>query len=88
MEQDGNLLHLRWDAVPLLSDQVIMGAMLIFEDITETVSLISRMEDWERLATVGRLPPAWPMKSAIHWLRQVRRSSFSAGWIMKISAES
>lgn len=55
LEQDGNLLHLRWDAVPLLSDKIIMGAMLIFEDITETVSLISRMEDWERLATVGEV---------------------------------
>jgi signal transduction histidine kinase len=55
LEQEGNLLHLRWDAVPLLSDKIIMGAMLIFEDITETVNQISRMEDWERLATVGEV---------------------------------
>ncbi|MEW6182904.1 MAG: ATP-binding protein [Bacillota bacterium] len=50
------MLHLKWDVTPLLDDNgAITGAILIFEDVTEAVTLRRRMEDCERLITAGEV---------------------------------
>ncbi|MDO9536066.1 MAG: ATP-binding protein [Bacillota bacterium] len=49
------LIHLSWDLIPLLQEDVISGAILIFEDVTETVNMQGHKEDWERLATAGEV---------------------------------
>jgi|Deesub1362A_J573_1020465.scaffolds.fasta_scaffold00080_105 signal transduction histidine kinase len=49
-------LHLIWDIAPLRRDDgVIVGAVLILEDVTETVHLHRRMQEWEKLATAGQV---------------------------------
>ncbi|MEW5785799.1 MAG: ATP-binding protein [Bacillota bacterium] len=49
-------LHLRWDALPLVSGKGdITGALLLIEDITEQVNLFQEIRDWERLATAGEV---------------------------------
>lgn len=49
------LIHLSCDVIPLLQEDVISGAILIFEDVTETVNILTHKEDWERLATSGEV---------------------------------
>ena len=51
-----NLLHLRWDALPLITEEGdITGVILLFEDITEQVNLFREIRDWEKLATAGEV---------------------------------
>lgn len=49
-------VHLIWDAAPIRGNKgEIVGAILLFEDITETLSLTRQLKEWERLATAGEV---------------------------------
>lgn len=49
-------LYLKWDVAPIHRDDgASMGAILMFEDITEVLHLRTRMREWERLATAGEV---------------------------------
>lgn len=51
-----NALYLCWDAVPLRrEDGSVTGAIVVFEDATETVVLRRKIRDWEKLATAGEV---------------------------------
>jgi len=53
-EGDG-IIHLSCDVIPLLKKEVISGAILIFEDVTEAVNIQKHKDDWERLVTAGEV---------------------------------
>lgn len=49
-------VHLIWDVAPIRGNKgEIAGAILLFEDITETLSLTRQLKEWERLATAGEV---------------------------------
>ncbi len=94
---EGNALsHINWDVIPLRSQKVISGAVLVFEDITENESLRSLRDDWERLTTANEVAagiahevrnPLSTAGAAIQLLKSVNEEDKRKELLGKISAE-
>jgi signal transduction histidine kinase len=51
-----NCLNIKWDVVPLLGDDTaILGAILLFKDVTREVNLRRQLQESERLAIAGEV---------------------------------
>lgn len=56
LTHDDNSVHLSWDAAPITgNNDEILGVILLFEDMTETMTLTRQLKEWERLATAGEV---------------------------------
>lgn len=55
IKNNGNALHIRWNATPLIDRGTTIGSIIIFEDITESVNLFRQVQDSERLAVAGEV---------------------------------
>lgn len=53
--KDGSI-YVNWDTAPLIeTGGKIVGAIMLFEEITEAVTLARQLKEWERLAAAGEV---------------------------------
>lgn len=91
-----NLRYISWDVTPLMRSDKIIGAILVIEDITESESLHTLKEDWERLTTASEVAagiaheirnPLSTAGAAIQLLEKVSEAGRRKELLGKISTE-